>query len=135
MTPFSTKFTREHPALIKYFYRILYAIGFLFVITISSSESPFAAAISITLILILMIPVVIIAFFQICYYGYGWLKHGNMFHDETRPYVYQTIVKNEVKARAWCSICKENTGCRVSRNPATGMVVHVYGGGSRTRKM
>ncbi len=134
MTAFN-RFNRAHPKLCTYLRNLLYGMGCAFIIAISSSESPFAAALSITVMLILAIPVVLILILQGSYYIYGWFKYGNPFHDETRPYVYETIVRKEVKARAWCPICKENTGCRVRRNESNGMTVHVLAGGGRPVKM
>ncbi len=129
------RFKRNHPKVHAALRYLLYTIGGCMIMALSLADSPQAVALAMAVVLMLAIPVVIILFLQVTYYTYGWFKYGNPYHDETRPYVYQTVIKNEVKARAWCHICKENTGCRVRRNPVTGLVVHVLNGGGRPVKM
>ncbi len=110
-----------------------YATLYATIIILGSGDGALAA-IAVTLWLIICIPAAIV-FFIVCAFSiYHAVKHGNPMQDYAQEpvNVYHITEKKMLrKQKDWCVICKEFTGCRVNRNPVTGTVVHVIGGGAR----
>lgn len=89
----------------------LYALFVLFVITVGMGSDPTSVAIMLTVMIGIASIAIILGLFQLCFWAYHLVRHGNPFYESTDPYVYKVV--HEKKQKPWCTICKEFTGCRV----------------------
>lgn len=116
----------------RFFRYFVLAIGIIFVIRVGVVEDPFSEIVVINAGMIVGTVLAFFAFIVLAFMLYHGMKHGNpMIQDRPDPIEIKKIEVKQKKSRDWCPLCKEFTGCRIRRNPVTGMAVHVINGGSR----
>lgn len=108
----------------RYSAKLIWWLSILVLATIATSIHTENVAAFLACIFI-FIPAVGLLFFQICFWSYNWLKHGDPFHENTRPFVKVIREERVVKQRKWCPICKKNSGCHVRKSPS-GFMFHVF---------
>lgn len=104
---------------------IIILIPVLFII-VGNEDTSVVSMIELTVSILLFSPFILLGFFQICIWGYHFVKHGDMFYESKR--LREEVIEKESvkrKQKKMCPICKRPTYCRVTWAKGMKCFVHV----------
>lgn len=115
-------------ALGRVFKAVAYTTFFAFV-CVAGTSNGVLAHVAISVWLVLCIPALLVLLVVIAFAIYHGVKHGDMTMDyapDPVTVIRTTHMSVYKKQRDWCPICQKNSGCRLGRNPVTGIAIHVF---------